>query len=548
MKNGLWTASVFCAVSCVVSLHLGQDGNWDLKAYHIYDAWAFWTGRWSQDIFAAGPHTFLSPFLDVPYYLLASRLFPSHGAYLVALAGIPYGALLCFSYLIARRVAGCLALEKWDRIAFLSASVLLVGTGAATWSEIGTTFNDITIAAMVLAAFHQVLVGTADRDAAPSRGRVAVAGILMGLAMGLKLTAVVHVASMAIVIFAAVRGGRDKLRCLVVYGGCVLGLFLVSYGPWAWKLYALTGNPFFPLLNGVFRSDWMTSVNFRDERFLPRSWTQWLFYPFYWTRQQSWLVTEVPFRDARLAVAYVFLAGCVAAALAGKGLRSRLFSGRYRSVHLLVLFVASSYVLWLHEFSILRYLVATECMAGIFIAMAVTAVARPLGRRARWAPAACVMSVAGLIVGYTVHPQWGRVPVGTDIFAVQAPALEHGSLVIFVGRPMSFLAPGLAAANRGLRFMAIPRGFPDWKKSGIDGLGHELGSRMKATVAENAKSLYVIFDASDAPPRSTLDAFDIEMDMASCQPGRSPLDFGFLACRGIYRGGDAPATMRRGSP
>ena len=39
-----WTALFFCATSCLVSLHLGQDNNYDLKNYHIYNAWALSTG------------------------------------------------------------------------------------------------------------------------------------------------------------------------------------------------------------------------------------------------------------------------------------------------------------------------------------------------------------------------------------------------------------------------------------------------------------------------------------------------------------------------
>jgi len=534
MKKGLWAGLFFCAVACLVSLHLGQDNNFDMRSYHIYNGWAAVTGRWSQDLFAAGPATFFSPFLDVPYYLVARQLFPSHGAYVVALAGLPYGALLYFTYLIGGRIAACLELGKWDRAGFIAASVLLAGTGAATWSVIGTTLNDITIAAIVLAAFHQILVGMADRDAEPAPRRVAVAGMLMGLAMGLKLTAAIYVPSMAVVVLAAAQGWRSRVRGLVIYGGCAFAVFVAVYGPWAWKLYELTGNPFFPLLNGVFHSDWMTSINVRDDRFLPRSWSQWLFYPFYWTRLQSALVTELPFRDLRLAIAYVFLVGYAVVAFIRADLRSRSFAGKYSSVHALVLFLAFSYVLWMHEFSILRYLVAAECLAGIVIAMGTTAIARRLGRWAAWVPAVCVMSIAAFIAGYTVSPKWGRAPLGTDIFAVHAPAFEPGALLIFADTPMSFLAPGLAATGEGLRFMAIPRGFSSGGQLGADGFRHELGRRMKAKIAGNAGSLYVLFHKSQSAPRSDLAAFDVEMDMASCQPGRSSLGLEFVACRGIH--------------
>lgn len=529
-----WTALFFCATSCLVSLHLGQDNNYDLKNYHIYNAWALSTGRWSQDLFAAGGQTYFSPLLDLPYYLVATQLFPSHGAYVVALAGLPYGILLYFIYLISATIGRSLELGKWDRGAFIVASVLLAGTGAATWSEVGTTFNDIPIAVMVLAALFQILVGVTGPDEEPSPRRVAVAGILLGLATGLKLTAAIYVPSMAVVIFSVAHGWRSKVRSTAIYGCCAFAAFAVIYGPWAWRLYELTGNPFFPLLNGVFHSDWMTGINIRDERFLPRSWLQWLFYPFYWTTLQSSLVTEVRFRDARLAIACVLLAGYVALAARDKGLRAELCRGKYRPVHVLASFLTVSYILWMHEFSIFRYVVATECVAGIFIVVIITTVARRLGRRAAWAPALCVLSIVCLIIAYTVSPRWGRAPVGTDIFAVEARAFEPGALLIFAGQPMSFLAPGLAANSRGVQFMTIPRGFPRWGPPGAAGFGYELGRRMKAKIAANAQSFYVLFRKPDGSQEADLAPFGIELDMASCRPGRSSLGGEFLACRGKY--------------
>jgi hypothetical protein len=533
MTKGWWKVLFFCALACLVSLHLGQDNNYDLKNYHIYNAWAFVTGRWSQDLFAAGPHTYFSPFLDVPYYLAAAALLPSHGASIVALAGIPYGILLYLTYLIAGTVARNLAPGEWESKAFVAACLVLAGPGAATWRGIGTTFNDITIAAIVLAAFHQVLAGATCDEPRVSPRRIATSGLLLGAATGLKLTAAIHVPAMAAAIFALAPDRRARARGIALYAGCVAAAFFLVYGPWGWKLYQLTGNPFFPLLNGVFRSDWMTSVNVRDERFLPRSLPQWLFYPFYWSRLQTSIVSEMPFRDLRLAVAYVFVVGCLGAALASRELRQKLLFGRYRPVYALALFIVVSYFAWLREFSIYRYLVATECLAAVFIVAVVTAVVRARRRRPAWLPSACAISTAALIAGCNVNPDWGRVPVGTDIFSARAPRLEPGSLVIFAAEPMSFLAPALASGSRGLQFMAIPRGFSSGGL-GADGLDHELGRRMKAKIAAHAKSLYVVFHRSGVPPYFRLAAFDVEIDTASCHSGRSALQVAFVVCRGKY--------------
>jgi hypothetical protein len=66
---------------------------------------------------------------------------------------------------------------------------------------------------------------------------------------------------------------------------------------------------------------------------------------------------------------------------------------------------------------------------------------------------------------------------------------------------------------------------------------------MKAKIAENAKSLYVLFLKWQDPPQSNLAAFAIEMDMASCQLGHSPLGLDFFACRGTYPKGQ-PAISK----
>jgi len=533
MKERTRSILFFCVIACSISLYLGQDSNFDLLNYHIYNAWAVLKGRWSQDFVAAGMHTFFSPVLDIPYYLVATKLFPQHGAFAVALAGVPYGLLLYVVYIISDRFARILHLDAtWDRVAFNVAVVLLAGTGAATWSQIGTTTNDIPIAVVVLAGFHQLLCEADDRgDERFSFRRIAIAGGLLGLAMGLKLTAAIYVPAMGAVIFVIAKGWQNKIRSVMVYGCCAFAAFAIAYGPWAWMLHRLTGNPFFPMFNGLFHSDWMANASVRDVRFLPRSALQWLFYPFYWTSLQAGLVTELPFRDVRLALAFVFLGGYAGTMLWSKALRDKLGRGGFAAMNALVLFMVFSYILWMYEFSILRYLVAIECLAGLFIVISLTALMRRLPLGLRWLPAISVIAFAAIIVGFNVNPRWGRVPAGTDIFAVHAPRLEDGALVIFADEPMSFLARGLSPQAQGLRFMTIPRNFANGGILGADVSKYELGQRLRRHVQENNGALYVLFHTSEVPPESSLTAFNVHVDLHSCQVGDSPLGSEFFVCR-----------------
>ena len=58
----------------LLTLAFGMDANWDLRNYHWYNGYAMLTGRIGRDLLAAQMPTFYSPFLDVPFYWLATHL------------------------------------------------------------------------------------------------------------------------------------------------------------------------------------------------------------------------------------------------------------------------------------------------------------------------------------------------------------------------------------------------------------------------------------------------------------------------------------------
>ncbi len=65
------------ALAAIVSARLGQDANWDLLNYHLYNGAALLRGRFDQDLLAAGMQSYLNPLLDALYAGLA--LGPFHG-------------------------------------------------------------------------------------------------------------------------------------------------------------------------------------------------------------------------------------------------------------------------------------------------------------------------------------------------------------------------------------------------------------------------------------------------------------------------------------
>src|SRR5688500_8071941 len=51
-----------------VAWWLGQDTNWDLRNYHLYNAYAFLNDRQAMDLAPAGQQTWLNPLLDIFWY------------------------------------------------------------------------------------------------------------------------------------------------------------------------------------------------------------------------------------------------------------------------------------------------------------------------------------------------------------------------------------------------------------------------------------------------------------------------------------------------
>jgi hypothetical protein len=79
---------------------------------------------------------------------------------------------------------------------------------------------------------------------------------------------------------------------------------LAAGGPHHLTMWRLFGNPFFPMFNDLFHSPYWEAAGPRDTRFLPKTWFDWLFYPFEWAQNSGHgIVSELAFRDIRVAVA-----------------------------------------------------------------------------------------------------------------------------------------------------------------------------------------------------------------------------------------------------
>ncbi|MGH6890386.1 MAG: hypothetical protein ACREHF_14530 [Rhizomicrobium sp.] len=460
--RGLFTPAILAGcllLGAIVSVWLGQDANWDLRNYHLYNGWAALHGRFEIDLAAASLQSWINPTLDIPYAWLALGPLSHHPQLLAAFMGLWYGALIAVILGIA-----AFLYRSWpaDRRWFATiAAAILASTGAATISQVGTTFNEIQTSALVLSSVLLLIRVTGANDNAPHRIVVLVAGGLLGAAAGLKITSAIYApaAVLAFIAVSPIRRWPASLVLLVVGG---IAGFALGGGWWAYRLYETYGNPVFPFFNGVFRSPWYPPVNFFDRRFLPHDVPQALFYPFFWLSDKPMLVTEIPFRDGRVAACFAL--GMIVAGIAAVRALTRVTAGsrNHRPVlslgaqqRFLLVFVAGSYVLWLGTTSILRYGIPVEVSAALVIPLLLSLLVEAGKGRAKsrvWV--AALVCIALALVASTRYPQWGRTAFEKPVISADMSWVRPHALVVFVGAPIAYVAPfvpaGVAASFVGL--------------------------------------------------------------------------------------------------
>ncbi|MEE8663720.1 MAG: hypothetical protein SOH81_09090 [Acetobacter sp.] len=425
---------LFIIIGAGLSIQIGQDRFSDLRNYHLYNAWAFLTDRQGQDIFPADLQTFFNPLGDIPSYFLGAGIL-SHAPHLfAAVQGCWYGLFLIILWSITGilRQNGILP-DTFTRIA----SFLIGATGAATISQVGLSSQEMPLAVLVLLALR-LLLPLADAQTSPSFSRrILAAGLLVGLAAGIKPTAVIYGPAILAVtaVLAPARFSRKIQAAFICLSGCTIG-FAITYGWWGWHLWKLTGNPTFPMFNSIFHSSLVPSWNFTDERYKPTTFIQWIFWPFFWLQHKGMIVTEPAFTDARGALAELAVLWLLVVT------KKHLVPVQKKIFYSLLAFTITSYLVWQHLYSILRYAIPIEAMTGPLIVMACCTLFRSSEKKKYTSPRYILTGIAiCLLIVTTRYPGWGHTHFVERTFSVQSIKTDPNSAVFLMGRDISYLAP-----------------------------------------------------------------------------------------------------------
>ncbi len=517
-----------------LSIQLGQDASFDLKNYHWYNAYAFLNDRLGHDIAPAMLQSFLNPLIELPYFLVATHL-PDYPAYAPFLLGSYYGVLVFFLAKLAWRLfpehpANChpglsikdngQAIAIWLRLPHgalrLLAALAVGATGTATLSQFGTTSNEIQVSVLVVAGLYFLVSALSPGH---SVRRTVLAGGLIGAAAGLKLTAMPYVLGAAAAFALACWQNGTLRQQYLPFLYMLVAAIVLFQGSWSLHLYLAYGNPLFPFFNQIFASDWWDIRPLVTANFFPRDPLQWLFYPFYWLKQNYWLVMDGGFRDGRIAVAFLALVAIVPV-LWRRTLREALDDRL--PWHLIVVFFLVSYMVWLITFSTYRYLVPLEVLSGILL----VGPARWYPTRKRVLPVILVLSC--VIMAWSKYPDYGHIAISRGSVAAEAPRIPPGSLILLVGGdPMSYVASSFPT---NARFVGIGNNFL------VPGMHNRLQKSVDTTITNHRGAVYMIEGVR--ADRQQHDAYLAHYDLmrGPCQPlpttlESSPLRF----CQTIWR-------------
>jgi hypothetical protein len=352
-------------LALVISYRLGKDLAWDTLDYQIYAGFSALNDRFAQDYFAAGAQSYFNPFVYAPFFLLTRS--GLSGLAIGALLAIWHSVILWLTFELA--VAVCPNASPGRRVAIGLWAVALALLNPILLQQIGSSFADITTAQLALAGW--VLLAIVIHE--PRVGPLVCAAALLGAATALKLTNALHAIGGAAVLLMLPRSLLEKIRYGAVYALTVGLAFTLVAAPWSYRLAQAFGNPFFPLLNNVFRSPEFITEPLRLVRFIPANISEALWRPFEMLDPSPMVHEELRAPDGRYALLTVLVCAIVLKWLWRRFRRPRATAQPKPTADMRILAALGcglvlEWILWLWSSGNSRYFLPMACVSAVLVA------------------------------------------------------------------------------------------------------------------------------------------------------------------------------------
>jgi len=449
-------------LALVINYLLGKDMASDTLSYHLYAGFSAVHDRFAQDYFPAGPQSYFNPYVYVPLYFLVSSGLSSLA--ISSVLAIVHSVMLWLTYELA--VSVC----PWDdarkRLLFGLCAITFALINPILLQQIGSTFADITTGELVLGGW--LLLALAVR--APSTARVICAGLLCGIATGLKLTNAVHAIAAFAILTMLPLTLTGRIRQGVAYG-VSLGIgFAAAAAPWSYRLEQRFGNPLFPLMNRIFRSPEYPTESSAAFRFIPESFAQALWRPFAMIDPVTMVHEEPRAPDPRYAVLLVLVGVLLCRwqwrrwrrRTAAQGMTNAEPDSRNTLAAIACAF-AVDWVIWLSGSGNSRYFLPMSSVAAVVI---VALLIRLLATqpKARNYVIACILGIQGVQLWMGADFRWNQAPWDDHWINIEVPVkLKSESNLFFTmgAQTNSFVAPYLAPGSGLINFSGLYALGPD---------------------------------------------------------------------------------------
>ena len=483
LKWNIYSLIASILATGIVSVWLGQDSNWDLWNYHFYNPWAFVHGRMAVDIAAAQLQTYFNPLADLPFYAMVAADFPPQLVSFVLAIPVGVSAWLLgkILFVLFRDVPDSQKIE----VIVLS---WIIGVSAShAVSAIGTTTNDWMAIPLMLGALWIVL-----RDVAASqlsRRALLFSGLLMGFAVGMKLSNAHFAVGLSVAILLRRKISVPTLRESFEFSAYLFVGFLMAAGYWMLILWNNFGSPLFPFFNNYIHSPWWIDHPGSFRVYGPKTKLEWLWFPFRYFRLEAGFLSENFFRDWRIPLVYslgivLFIRWC------WMTIRFRFLGGKVaagsearENWRLLIVFCIVSFLIWTAQHSIQRYIILLEILSGALMIGAV----RVLFPGRMLVPIISVLAIAATFP--TSYPNFGRIAYKERWFDVKLPTVEANALILLVSQdPMSFTFPYFP---KDARFVGIETTMTD-RRFGQELERSKIYKKMQQVVSEHQGPLYLL--------------------------------------------------------
>ena len=426
-KKKLICFGILMFIGMFVSVVLKNENIYDFANYHYYNAFALLNNRTQWDLVPACVNTFFNPIIELPLYFYI-KYFNDYPNILYALQGIWFGL-----FLVALCQICTLVFEQDKKgVGYTVLTLALATIAQATLRQIGASTNEVSVAVFILYAFYLLMKMVKFTDTQRWQGFL-IAGLLMGIGLGLKQNSISCCVAAGLTLMICLKYLNKPIQSIFFFAlGGLIG-YLIINGYFMYKYWVLYGNPFFPFLNKIFKSPYFFDFNYRDARFVP-SWKLYLIYPLIWNKKI--LIMERPYYDHHLSLLYVlFICGFVWLAT------RRKLKNLYQTERLFVMlavFGFLSFMIWMALFCILRYMVAIDAIASVFLVKLLDL----YGKKSHKVMFVLQsMLIAGLFVGVHFYPE-REVSFGRHL-DVPEIELPENTLVKIYGMESSFLIPAL---------------------------------------------------------------------------------------------------------